>query len=203
MNFYQKIKKFKITLGSQSPRRRELLSGLDIDFTIEPNKDESESFTDDMVQEEVPEFLARHKSDTFHRELLDNEILITADTLVFCNGEIIGKPSDRNDAYNIIKRLSGNTHRVITGVALRSKGCYRSFSAITDVTFNELSDEEIYYYIDKYQPYDKAGAYGVQEWIGYVGINSINGSFYNVMGLPVQRLYTELAKFIEEALIDY
>lgn len=199
MNFYQKIKKFKITLGSQSPRRRELLSGLDIDFTIEPNKDESESFTDDMVQEEVPEFLARHKSDTFHRELLDNEILITADTLVFCNGEIIGKPSDRNDAYNIIKKLSGNTHRVITGVALRSKGCYRSFSAITDVTFNELSDEEIYYYIDKYQPYDKAGAYGVQEWIGYVGINSINGSFYNVMGLPVQRLYTELAKFIEEA----
>ena len=199
MNFYQKIEKFKITLGSQSPRRRELLSGLDIDFTIEPNKDESESFTDDMVQEEVPEFLARHKSDTFHRELLDNEILITADTLVFCNGEIIGKPSDRNDAYNIIKRLSGNTHRVITGVALRSKGCYRSFSAITDVTFNELSDEEIYYYIDKYQPYDKAGAYGVQEWIGYVGINSINGSFYNVMGLPVQRLYTELATFIEEA----
>ena len=199
MNFYHKIKKFKITLGSQSPRRRELLSGLDIDFTIEPNKDESESFTDDMVQEEVPEFLARHKSDTFHRELLDNEILITADTLVFCNGEIIGKPSDRNDAYNIIKKLSGNTHRVITGVALRSKGCYRSFSAITDVTFNELSDEEIYYYIDKYQPYDKAGAYGVQEWIGYVGINSINGSFYNVMGLPVQRLYTELAKFIEEA----
>ena len=199
MNFYQKIKKFKITLGSQSPRRRELLSGLDIDFTIEPNKDESESFTDDMVQEEVPEFLARHKSDTFHRELLDNEILITADTLVFCNGEIIGKPSDRNDAYNIIKKLSGNTHRVITGVALRSKGCYKSFSAITDVTFNELSDEEIYYYIDKYQPYDKAGAYGVQEWIGYVGINSINGSFYNVMGLPVQRLYTELAKFIEEA----
>lgn len=199
MNFYQEIEKFKITLGSQSPRRRELLSGLDIDFTIEPNKDESESFTDDMVQEEVPEFLARHKSDTFHRELLDNEILITADTLVFCNGEIIGKPSDRNDAYNIIKRLSGNTHRVITGVALRSKGCYRSFSAVTDVTFNELSDEEIYYYIDKYQPYDKAGAYGVQEWIGYVGINSINGSFYNVMGLPVQRLYTELVKFIEEA----
>lgn len=199
MNFYQKIEKFKITLGSQSPRRRELLSGLDIDFTIEPNKDESESFTDDMVQEEVPEFLARHKSDTFHRELIDNEILITADTLVFCNGEIIGKPSDRNDAYNIIKRLSGNTHRVITGVALRSKSCYRSFSAITDVTFNELSDEEIYYYIDKYQPYDKAGAYGVQEWIGYVGINSINGSFYNVMGLPVQRLYTELVKFIEEA----
>ena len=199
MNFYQKIEKFKITLGSQSPRRRELLSGLDIDFTIEPNKDESESFTDDMVQEEVPEFLARHKSDTFHRELLDNEILITADTLVFCNGEIIGKPSDRNDAYNIITRLSGTTHRVITGVALRSQGCYRSFSAITDVTFNELSDEEIYYYIDKYQPYDKAGAYGVQEWIGYVGINSINGSFYNVMGLPVQRLYTELAKFIEEA----
>lgn len=199
MNFYQKIEKFKITLGSQSPRRRELLSGLDIDFTIEPNKDESESFTDDMVQEEVPEFLARHKSDTFHRELLDNEILITADTLVFCKGEIIGKPSDRNDAYNIIKRLSGNTHRVITGVALRSKGCYRSFSAVTDVTFNELSDEEIYYYIDKYQPYDKAGAYGVQEWIGYVGINSINGSFYNVMGLPVQRLYTELVKFIEEA----
>lgn len=199
MNFYQKIEKFKITLGSQSPRRRELLSGLDIDFTIEPNKDESESFTEDMVQEEVPEFLARHKSDTFHRELFDNEILITADTLVFCNGEIIGKPSDRNDAYNIIKRLSGNTHRVITGVALRSKGCYRSFSAVTDVTFNELSDEEIYYYIDKYQPYDKAGAYGVQEWIGYVGINSINGSFYNVMGLPVQRLYTELVKFIEEA----
>ena len=199
MNFYQKIEKFKITLGSQSPRRRELLAGLDIEFTIEPNKDESESFTDDMVQEEVPEFLARHKSDTFHRELLDNEILITADTLVFCNGEIIGKPTDRNDAYNIIKRLSGNTHRVITGVALRSKGCYKSFSAITDVTFNELSDEEIYYYIDKYQPYDKAGAYGVQEWIGYVGITSINGSFYNVMGLPVQRLYKELVKFIDEA----
>jgi len=183
---------YKITLASGSPRRRELLAGLDIEFTVEPGKDSSEAYSEDLSHDQIPEFLALHKSNTFHRSLEDNEVLITADTLVFLGESVLGKPQDRDEAFSIIRGLSGKSHKVITGVALRTVKETRSFSVSTDVIFADLTDEEINYYIDRYKPYDKAGAYGVQEWIGYIGISGINGSFYNVMGLPVQRLYSEL-----------
>lgn len=186
------LNNYRFTLASGSPRRKELLAGLDIEFTVEPGKDSSEIYPDNLPHEEIPEFLALHKSNTFHRALEKNEVLITADTLVFLDDQVLGKPSDRDEAFRMIKSLSGRSHKVITGVTLRTQEETRSFSVRTDVVFAELSDEEILPYIDKYKPYDKAGAYGVQEWIGYIGISSINGSFYNVMGLPVQKLYTEL-----------
>jgi len=189
------LEKFKITLASQSPRRHELLAGLDIKFSIEANKDEEEIYSEDIPSNQVPEFLARHKSESFHRKLEQNEILITADTLVFCKNEILGKPKDRKDAENILAKLSGKKHRVLTGVALRSNYTFRSFTSTTEVTFKKLSNDEIKYYLDNYKPYDKAGSYGVQEWIGYIGITSIKGSYFNVMGLPVQKLYTELMNF--------
>ena len=204
----------KIILASKSPRRKELLKGLDVDFTIETGKDEHETIDEFIPKYMVPQTLAQHKSDSFHRDLKDDEILITADTLVFCpkikrpygieltdnedirqmleSCEILGKPKDRDDALNILSKLSGNTHYVLTGVVLRSNKTTRAFTATSEVTFKDLSISEIEYYLDTYKPYDKAGAYGVQEWIGYVAISSIKGSFYNVMGLPVQKLYNEL-----------
>lgn len=185
---------YKITLASGSPRRRELLAGLDVDFTVEVGKDEKEVFSENIPHEKVPEFLAMHKSESFHRNLEENEILITADTLVFLGNDILGKPKDREDAIRILKELSGNTHTVITGVVLRTRSETVSFCDSTRVTFGELSEEEIEHYIDNYRPYDKAGAYGVQEWIGYAAIKSIEGSFYNVMGLPVEKLYRELKR---------
>lgn len=188
---------YKITLASASPRRRELLAGLDIKFTVEPNKDEKEAYSADLPHDRIPEFLARHKSETFHRPLEKDEVLITADTLVFLGESVLGKPKDRADAEKILGQLSGNTHTVLTGVCIRTLSDTRSFTAATDVTFKKLSDSEIKYYLDIYRPYDKAGAYGVQEWIGYVAITGINGSFYNVMGLPVQMLYEELCQMLK------
>lgn len=184
----------KITLASSSPRRRELLAGLGIQFTVEPNKDEKEAYSVNLPHDRIPEFLARHKSETFHRPLEKGEILITADTLVFLDNEVLGKPSDRADAKRILRLLSGRTHTVITGVCLRTIAATVSLSDTTLVTFKELEDEEIEYYLTACRPYDKAGAYGVQEWIGYAAIKEIRGSFYNVMGLPVQPLYEELRK---------
>lgn len=185
----------RIILGSASPRRKELLEGLGISFTIDTGIDFEEKAPVELSFNDYPEYLANGKSYGFHRELLDDEILITADTMVLCSDEIMGKPADRNDAIRMISKLSNNTHRVLTGVCLRSTEKEVSFTATTDVTFSELSMGEIEYYIDKYRPYDKAGSYGVQEWIGYIGIKSIDGSFYNVMGLPVHRLYNELKNF--------
>ncbi len=189
-----------------TPRRRELLSGLDIDFSVEIDKDEKEAYSANMPHDEVPEFLARHKSESFYRQLSINEALITADTLVFCpmcNGtgsiadcEILGKPSDRREAVDMLCRLSGITHYVTTGVAIRTINDIRSFSVTSEVTFKSLTKDEISYYIDNYMPFDKAGAYGIQEWIGYIGITSIKGSYYNIMGLPVQRLYGELCDML-------
>ena len=173
-----------------------MLKGLDITFTVEPGKDEKEAYSDGMPHTEIPAFLARHKSETFHRALLPREILITADTLVFLDEKILGKPGDKADAAVMLRALSGRTHTVTTGVALRSRERIHSFSDTTEVDFKELTESEIEYYIEKYRPYDKAGAYGVQEWIGYVGITAIRGSYFNVMGLPVQRLYTELCGFL-------
>lgn len=191
----------RITLASASPRRRELLSGLGIVFSVEPAKDEKEAYTADIPWREVPEFLARHKSETFHRELLPGEILVTADTLVFLpDGEdmkILGKPADRDDALAMLRELCGHTHYVLTGVCLRSPEKTVTFTDSTEVDVDVLSEEEIEYYVDTYRPYDKAGAYGVQEWFGYASIGTIRGSFYNVMGLPIHKVYAALKTFAE------
>ena len=188
--------KYVFTLASASPRRRELLKGLDLAFTVEPGKDEKEAFSADLPHHAIPEFLARHKSESFHRDLKPDEVLITADTLVFLDEQILGKPRDAEEARMMLKALSGRTHTVTTGVALRTLHAIHTFSDTTEVDFKPLSDAEIDYYIEKYRPFDKAGAYGVQEWIGFTGITAIRGSYFNVMGLPVQRLYTELCGFL-------
>ncbi|MBQ9398770.1 MAG: septum formation protein Maf [Bacteroidales bacterium] len=187
---------YSFTLASASPRRRELLKSLDIEFRVEVNKDEREAYSEDLPRHAIPEFLARHKSETFHRALLPGEVLITADTLVFLDQEILGKPRDRGEAIVMLQELSGRTHTVTTGVALRTCERIHTFSDTTEVDFKPLTEGEIAYYVEKYRPYDKAGAYGVQEWIGYTGITAIRGSYFNVMGLPVQRLYTELCDFL-------
>lgn len=184
------------TLASASPRRRELLKGLDIDFTVEPGKDEKEAYSEGMPHTEIPEFLARHKSESFHRELVPHEVLITADTLVFLDEKILGKPRSSEEARQMLRALSGRTHTVTTGMALRTRDRIHTFSDTTEVDFRPLADPEIDYYIKTYRPFDKAGAYGIQEWIGYTGITAIRGSYFNVMGLPVQRLYTELCNFL-------
>jgi len=187
---------YQFTLASASPRRKELLKGLDIDFRVEVNKDEREAYRADLPHDEIPAFLARHKSESFHRALRPGEVLITADTLVFLDEQVLGKPQGPEEAAAMLRSLSGRTHVVITGMALRKRGKTHSFSDTTEVDFKELSEAEIAYYVERYRPFDKAGAYGIQEWIGYVGITGIRGSYFNVMGLPVQRLYTELCGFL-------
>lgn len=188
---------YRFILASRSPRRKKLLAGLDIRFTVETSKDDKEAYGADLPREQVPEFLARHKSDSFVRPLEPDEVLITADTLVYLGDELLGKPEDREGACAMLRKLSGHTHSVLTGVVLRSAGRSVSFTDTTDVTFRELSEDEIEYYVDHYRPFDKAGAYGIQEWIGYAGIIGIRGSYFNVMGLPVQRLYDELCRFLD------
>ena len=183
---------YTFTLASASPRRRELLKGLDIAFSVEPGKDEREAFSADLPHTAIPAFLARHKSETFHRDLAPREVLITADTLVFLDEQILGKPRDRAEAAEMLRALSGRTHTVTTGVALRTRERLHCFSDTTEVDFKVLTDEETDYYIDRYRPFDKAGAYGVQEWIGYVGIREVRGSYYNVMGLPTRLLWQML-----------
>lgn len=187
------LPEYRYILGSESPRRRELLKGLDISFsTTSLNADES--FSPDMSLAEVPEFLARVKSDAYGI-LKDNELLITADTIVLLDGKIINKPENESDAFEMLKCLSNREHMVITGVNLRKTNESTSFSEQTTVAFDTLSDDMIRYYIERYKPYDKAGGYGIQEWIGFVGIRSIFGCYYNVMGLPLNRLYKELCAF--------
>lgn len=190
----------KVILASASPRREQLISGLDIDFVVELNGDVDEIWDQSIDPVKVPEYLSLLKSKGFGRELRSDEILITADTMVLCNGEILGKPADRDDAVKILMKLSGNIHTVITGVTLRSNEKVENFCATTQVWFRELKMQEIEYYIDNYKPYDKAGAYGAQDWIGFVAIEKIEGSYFNVMGLPVQKLYTELSRFAQENL---
>ena len=189
------LKGKKIVLGSASPRRRELLAGLGIDFTVDTANTFEESVPKNIPFTRIPENMAIGKSYGFHRELEDDEILITADTMVLCNDEIMGKPSSRDDAIRMLGKLQDNSHKVLTGVCLRSNSKMMSFTASTDVHFGHLSPEEIEYYIDTYKPYDKAGSYGVQEWVGYAAIKSIEGSFYNVMGLPIQSIFVKLKEF--------
>lgn len=187
----------KIILASNSPRRRELLAALDIDFTIDTLTSFVETYPQDTPHEKVPELMSRGKSLGFHRPLDADEILVTSDTMVICGKEILGKPSDRPDAVRMLKLLSGREHQVITAVTIRDFKREKTFSVTSNVFFKQLSDEEIDYYIDTYKPFDKAGAYGIQEWIGYIGITGIEGSFYNVMGFPTQRFHDELLDFIK------
>ena len=187
----------KIILASNSPRRRELLAALDIEFTIDTLTSFVETYPQDTPHEKVPELMSRGKSLGFHRPLDADEILVTSDTMVLCGKEILGKPSDRPDAVRMLKLLSGREHQVITAVTIRDFKREKTFSVTSNVFFKQLSDEEIDYYIDTYKPFDKAGAYGIQEWIGYIGITGIEGSFYNVMGFPTQRFHDELLDFIK------
>ena len=188
------LKKFNIVLASNSPRRKELMSGLGVDYVVKTLPDVDESYPDTLQGEEIPAYISREKAEAYQSLIEPDELLITADTIVWMNGEVLGKPKDREDAIRMLRKLSGASHQVITGVCLTTKGWQNSFTVTTDVTFAVLSEEEIVYYVDKYSPMDKAGAYGVQEWIGFIGVESISGSYYNVMGLPVQKLYRELIK---------
>jgi septum formation protein len=189
------LEKYRILLASNSPRRKELLAGLDIDYDVVALPDVDESYPADLAHSEIPTFIARQKAAAYLSHLAENTLLITADTIVWLDDEVYGKPVDEADAIEMLRTLSGKTHEVITGVCLTTQEKQLSFHAVAKVTFATLSDEEIRYYVTKYKPYDKAGSYGVQEWIGYIGVKEIHGSFYNVMGLPIQRLYQELKKF--------
>lgn len=187
--------KFKIILASNSPRRKELLAGLGLPFDVRVISNIDESYPESLKGEDIPMYISAKKASAYKDSLVGNELLITADTIVYLDGMVLGKPKNRNEALTMLRTLSGKTHDVITGVTLMTnvnKGLFRSFASTSSVTFAQLSDDDICYYVDKYQPYDKAGAYGIQEWIGYIGVTRIEGSYFNVMGLPVQRLYEEL-----------
>lgn len=183
----------KIILSSNSPRRKELLAGLGVDFEVRVLKGVDERYPDDIPLNEVPLYIAIEKASAY--TVAKDELVVTADTVVIVDNEILGKPKDRAEAYGMLRKISGKTHQVVTGVCLTTIDDQRSFTVTTDVEFKELSDNDIYYYIDKYRPFDKAGAYGIQEWIGYVGVLSLKGSYYNVMGLPVQRIYEEFTSY--------
>ena len=185
----------RVVLSSRSPRRESLIQGLDVPVKIHHPPEVDETYPPDMDPKDVPVFLAVKKSHQFHGALEPEDILVTADTIVLLNGAIVNKPENINEARAMLQSLSGQKHVVITGVCLRSHLKEVSFASFTDVFFSELSDAEISYYLERYEPLDKAGAYGIQEWIGYIGIKRINGSFYNVMGLPLHQLYLELSNF--------
>ena len=189
------LSQYKIVLGSNSPRRRELLAGLDIDFEVQTIPGIDESFPETLRPDEVPVYIAKKKAEAYIPSMPADELLITADTIVWTFGEILGKPKDREDAIAMLRKLSGRVHEVITGVCITTKEKTVSFSASSAVCFAGLDEEEIIYYVDKYRPFDKAGSYGIQEWIGYVAVEAINGSFYNVMGLPIHQLYKNLRDF--------
>ena len=184
----------KIILASNSPRRRELLGALEVDFEVRTLDGIEESYPQGLTMTGVPEHISSQKAMAY--ALADDELLITADTIVYLDGEVLGKPANAKEACAMLRKLSGKTHQVITGVTLRTVDRSHTFSCVTEVTFAQLAEEQIKHYVDNYAPFDKAGAYGIQEWIGYVGVTKINGSYYNVMGLPVQRLNQELTAFM-------
>lgn len=191
--FNLQLSTYNIILGSQSPRRKELLAGLDIPFTTKVNPGLEETYPASLQGEEIPIYLAEQKADAYTLE--DNDLLITADTIVWLNGHVYGKPADEAEAREMLHSLSGKTHDVITGICVRTNKKNVSFASTTKVRFAELTDAEIEHYVNKYRPMDKAGAYGIQEWIGYIGVEHIEGSYFNVMGLPIQKLYTVLKEF--------
>ena len=189
---FEKLNPYHIILASNSPRRRELLGGLGLDYEVRVLPDIAESYPSDLPVEQIAEYIAHEKADAYRQLMAPNDLIITADTIVVVDGEVMGKPVDADDARRMLHRLSSKTHQVITGVCLLTATNQRLFSVVTDVTFKQLSDAEIRHYVTTYRPFDKAGAYGIQEWIGYIGVTGLHGSYYNVMGLPVQRIYTEL-----------
>ena len=204
----------KIILASNSPRRKELLAGLGLDYEVRTLQGLDESYPEGLSMEEIPQYISRKKAEAY--TLKPDELLITADTIVYLEGEVLGKPVDEEDAKQMLRKLSGKTHQVVTGVTLRTpsdsplkgentgqevsplrgdlEGSFFSFASVSQVTFAQLSEAEIDHYVTHYRPLDKAGAYGIQEWIGYIGVTSLQGSYFNVMGLPVQRLYSEMKK---------
>ena len=186
------LTKKKIILASNSPRRRELLSGLGFDYEVRVMKGIDETYPEGLPGEEIPVYISRKKAAAY--TLAPDELLITADTIVWLEGRVLGKPANREEACQMLSELSGKTHQVITGVTLTECESQHTFSCVSDVTVAQLSDAEIAFYVDYYKPFDKAGAYGIQEWIGYIGVTSLRGSYFNVMGLPIQRLYTELKR---------
>ena len=186
---------YKIILASNSPRRKELLAGLGISFEVRVLQDIDESYPEGMAAVETAEYIAGKKAAAYRETIGRGELVITADTVVIVDDEVLGKPADAAEAREMLLKLSGRTHQVVTGVCLTTQEESVHFSVKTDVTFKQLTDDEISFYRQKYQPFDKAGAYGIQEWIGYIGCTGLNGSYYNVMGLPVQRIYTELQRF--------
>lgn len=197
MLLHEKLRSYRLLLASQSPRRRELMTGCGLPYELAPKYDCEETYPDDLPAEEVPLYLSRLKSDACPWPLESNDILMTADTVVVLDGRVLGKPRDCDDAFAMLRSLSGRQHTVVSGVTFRTPARQHAFAARSEVWFRALSDEEIAYYLDTHRPYDKAGSYGIQEWIGYAAIERIDGSFYNVMGLPVQRVYVELEKFID------
>ena len=183
---------YQIVLASNSPRRKELLAGLDVPFTVKVVEGIDESYPADLPVMDIAEYIATKKAAAYQGEISDNELVITADTIVVLGGDVLGKPKTLDEAKHMLYALSGKTQHVATGVCLTTKERQKSFSVVTDVTFKKLNDSEIDYYVEHYKPLDKAGAYGIQEWIGHIGVSHINGSYFNVMGLPVQRIYQEM-----------
>ncbi len=191
--------KYRYILASGSPRRRELLDGLGLQYEVRLLPDIDETYPDMLSGEDIPIEISRKKSDAYRASIADDELIITADTIVYLDGKVIGKPADESEAVGMLRALSGRTHQVITGVTFLTKDRQHSFASTSLVTFAALADSDIEYYVSNFHPLDKAGAYGIQEWIGFIGVTRIEGSFYNVMGLPVQRLYTELKHFTATA----
>ena len=186
------LKKYHIILASNSPRRRELLSGLGVDYEVRTLPGVDESYPDTLSGEDIPVYISREKAAAYLPSIAPDELIITADTIVWLDGRVLGKPADEADACRMLRELSGRTHRVITGVTLSTAAFQKSFAVTSEVEFAPLTEEEITYYVDHYRPLDKAGAYGVQEWNGIIGVRRLSGSYFNVMGLPIQRLYQEL-----------
>ena len=181
-----------LILASNSPRRRELLAGLGLEFEVRVIKDIDETYPSELPVEHIPAYISEQKAKAYQQSIQDDELVITADTVVVVGNKVLGKPHDHKDACEMLRMISGRTHQVITGVCLTSRTVHRTLSVATDVTFKVLTEKEIEYYVDRYKPFDKAGAYGIQEWIGYIGVTSLQGSYFNVMGLPVQRIWQEL-----------
>lgn len=189
------LSKYSIVLASNSPRRKELLAGLGLSFSVRTLDGIDESYPDDIKGEAIPKYISGKKAEAYRKVMSESEMIITADTVVCVDDSVLGKPHDRAEAIAMLQVLSGRTHDVITGVTIATSGLTTQFATTTHVTFAPLSQDDIEYYVDTYRPYDKAGSYGIQEWIGYVGVRSIEGSYFNVMGLPVQRLYEELKNY--------
>ena len=188
------LKNYRIVLASQSPRRKELLAGLGLEYETRVLPDVDESFPPELTGGDIPMYIAREKAEAYRPSLGADELLITADTIVWLDDAVLGKPADRDDALRMLRKLSGQVHDVYTGVCLTTLHWQRAFTARTEVRFSSLDEEEITWYVEHFRPFDKAGAYGVQEWIGYIAVEHISGTYFNIMGLPVQRLYRELKK---------